>query len=71
MIQPIKNISCGAIAAALTLLSAAALAQAPYPNRNITLVVPFAAGSGPDTTTRIIAKELGTALGVGTVIEKQ
>jgi len=71
MIQSIKNISCGAIAAALTLLSAAALAQAPYPNRNITLVVPFAAGSGTDTTTRIIAKELGTALGVGTVIENK
>jgi tripartite-type tricarboxylate transporter receptor subunit TctC len=71
MIRTIKNISCGAIAAALTLLSAAALAQAPYPNRNITLVVPFAAGSGTDTTTRIIARELGTALGVGTVIENK
>lgn len=71
MIQSIKNISCGAIAAALTLLSAAASAQAPFPSRNITLVVPFAAGSGTDTTTRIIAKELGTALGVGTVIENK
>jgi tripartite-type tricarboxylate transporter receptor subunit TctC len=71
MIQSIKNISCGAIAAALALLSAAASAQAPFPNRNITLVVPFAAGSGTDTTTRIIAKELGTALGVGTVIENK
>ncbi|MGQ0684093.1 Bug family tripartite tricarboxylate transporter substrate binding protein [Bradyrhizobium sp.] len=71
MIQSIKNISCGAIAAALILLSAAASAQAPFPNRNITLVVPFAAGSGTDTTTRIIARELGTALGVGTVIENK
>lgn len=59
------------MAAALTLLSAAAFAQAPYPNRNITLVLPFAAGSGTDTTTRIIAKELGTALGVGTVIDNK
>ena len=71
MIRSIKNISCGAMAAALTLLSAAASAQAPFPNRNITLVIPFAAGSGTDTTTRIIAKELGTALGVGTVIENK
>ena len=31
-------------------------AQAPYPNRNITLVLPFAAGSGTDTTTRLIFK---------------
>lgn len=71
MIRSIKNISCGAMSVALTLLSAAASAQAPFPNRNITLVVPFAAGSGTDTTTRIIAKELGTALGVGTVIENK
>ena len=49
----------------------AASAQAPYPNRNITLVLPFAAGSGTDTTTRIISKELGTALGVGTMIDNK
>ena len=52
-------------------LASPAFAQAPYPNRNITLVLPFAAGSGTDTTTRIIAKELGTALGVGTVIDNK
>jgi tripartite-type tricarboxylate transporter receptor subunit TctC len=52
-------------------LSSPALAQAPYPNRNITLVLPFAAGSGTDTTTRIISKELGTALGVGMVIDNK
>ena len=52
-------------------LVATASAQAPYPNRNITLVLPFAAGSGTDTTTRIISKELGTALGVGTVIDNK
>ena len=45
-------------------LTSAASAQAPYPNRNITLVLPFAAGSGTDTTTRLISKEVGTALGV-------
>ena len=50
---------------------ATAAAQAPYPNRNITLVLPFAAGSGTDTTTRIISQELGTALGVGIVIENK
>ena len=71
MLQKTKNISRGAMAAALTLLSAAAFAQAPYPNRNITLVLPFAAGSGTDTTTRIISKELGTALGTGMVIENK
>ena len=52
-------------------LASAAYAQAPYPNRTITLVLPFAAGSGTDTTTRLIGKELGTALGVSTVIDNK
>ena len=34
-------------------------------------MLPFAAGSGTDTTTRIISKELGTALGVGMVIDNK
>src|SRR3954454_21325358 len=62
------------IAAAVPLifvLTSIALAQTPYPTRNITLVLPFAAGSGTDTTTRIISKELGTALGVGMVIDNK
>ena len=71
MTARLKNISCGAIAATLTLAAFSAFAQAPYPNRNITLVLPFAAGSGTDTTTRIISKELGTALGTGMVIENK
>ena len=52
-------------------LASVASAQAPYPNRTITLVLPFAAGSGTDTTTRLISKELGVALGVGMVIENK
>ena len=49
-----------------------AFAQTPaYPTRTITLVLPFAAGSGTDTTTRLIGKELGTALGVTTVIDNK
>jgi tripartite-type tricarboxylate transporter receptor subunit TctC len=52
-------------------LASTASAQAPYPNRPITLVLPFAAGSGTDTTTRIISQHLGLALGVGTVIDNK
>ncbi|MDP3077261.1 tripartite tricarboxylate transporter substrate binding protein [Bradyrhizobium sp.] len=52
-------------------LTPAASAQAPYPNRNITLVLPFAAGSGTDTTTRLISKEVGIGLGVSMVIENK
>jgi tripartite-type tricarboxylate transporter receptor subunit TctC len=61
-----------AFAAAFAGLTSIALAQtAAYPTRTITLVLPFAAGSGTDTTTRIISKELGTALGVGMVIDNK
>src|SRR2546429_1711801 len=52
-------------------LVSAALAQTAYPNRTITLVLPFAAGSGTDTTTRIISQHLGAALGVGIVIDNK
>jgi tripartite-type tricarboxylate transporter receptor subunit TctC len=60
------------VAVALAAFTSNAFAQAPaWPTRNITLVLPFAAGSGTDTTTRIISKELGTALGVGMVIDNK
>src|SRR5258705_10678750 len=64
---------CLRAAAVFALVSAglvsAASAQTAYPNRTITLVLPFAAGSGTDTTTRIISQHLGAALGVGMVID--
>ena len=63
-----------AVAALVPIFAAwasAAAAQAPYPNRTITLVLPFAAGSGTDTTTRLISKELGIALGVNMVIDNK
>ena len=54
------------------LMTEAALAQsATYPNRTITLVLPFAAGSGTDTTTRIISQHLSAALGVGIVVDNK
>ncbi len=61
-----------ALAVAFASLVSTARSQTPaYPARTITLVLPFAAGSGTDTTTRLISKELGTALGVGMVIDNK
>lgn len=56
-----------AIAAAV-LVAGGALAQ-EYPGRAVTLVVPFAVGSGIDPTARIIADELSRSLKQPVVIE--
>jgi tripartite-type tricarboxylate transporter receptor subunit TctC len=50
-------------------LATAAAQPQDYPNRPITLVVPFAAGSGIDPTARIIGEELGKALKQPVVID--
>ncbi|BAT59589.1 tripartite tricarboxylate transporter family receptor [Variibacter gotjawalensis] len=49
----------------------AAHAQEDYPSRNITLVVPFAAGSGADAVARILAQPLGLALGTNVVVDNK
>ena len=51
------------IAAACMLLLGNAAALAKYPERPITLVVPFAAGGGSDGTIRIIAEHMAKTLG--------
>lgn len=62
-----------AMLAAGVLAAGPASAQAPWPapGKNITLVLPFAAGSGTDTTTRIISKDLAKALGANIVIDNK
>ena len=56
-------------AAACVFLLGTAPALAKYPERPITLVVPFAAGGGSDGTIRIIAEHMATTLGQPFVIE--
>ena len=58
------------LALAGALLAGTAQAQT-YPTRNITMVLPFAAGSGTDTTTRLIAAEVGKALGQQLVVDNK
>jgi tripartite-type tricarboxylate transporter receptor subunit TctC len=50
-------------------LATAAAQSQDYPSRPITLVVPFAAGSGIDPTARIIGEELGKAFKQPVVID--
>src|SRR5580704_11061683 len=50
---------------------AAAHAQAPYPNRGIRFIVPYAAGGLPDTVARIVAQQLQERIGQSVVVENR
>ena len=54
--------------AAATILSAPAFAQG-YPERQITMVVPFSAGGPTDTVARLVAERMSADLGQQIVIE--
>lgn len=63
-----KNSLCCIALVTLLAGSAAALGQA-YPNRQISLVVPFAAGGPTDTLARIMGERMGRTLGQTVVVE--
>ncbi len=57
--------------AAHVLLSASAMAQAPYPNRIVKIVVGFPAGSSVDILTRFYAQKLGERFGQQFIVESR
>jgi tripartite-type tricarboxylate transporter receptor subunit TctC len=57
------------LAAALIAATTPAMAQSDWPNRPITLIVPFAAGGGVDASARMQAIALGEILGQTVVVE--
>jgi tripartite-type tricarboxylate transporter receptor subunit TctC len=59
-----------AIAAALAATAGPASAQS-WPSRPVTIVVPFVAGSGTDTITRIISEKLAARIGQPVVVENK
>src|SRR3954470_5945186 len=52
-------------------IAPAVLAQSDYPNRAITIVVPFPAGGPTDASARLYAKVMGEALGQPIVIDNR
>ncbi|MBM2714342.1 tripartite tricarboxylate transporter substrate binding protein BugD [Mesorhizobium caraganae] len=63
-----KFVTALAAAAAVTLYSFTASAQT-YPERTITVVVPFAAGGPTDTVTRLVAEAMSKDLGQQIIVE--
>jgi tripartite-type tricarboxylate transporter receptor subunit TctC len=63
----LKALLCAALAA----IGLAAQAQAPFPNRTVTLVVPFPPGGGTDTGARIVAEQLGKRWGQTVIVENK
>lgn len=61
----------GLAAAPLLALGRPGLAQAGFPARPVTLVVPFAAGGITDTGARVIAQVMGRVLGQTVVVENR
>ncbi|MDO9025115.1 tripartite tricarboxylate transporter substrate binding protein [Zwartia sp.] len=60
-----------ASAAAMTVMSGAALAQSDYPTRPITVIVPQATGGANDTIARIVTAKLSEVLGQQFVVENR
>ena len=64
----IMRLSIGAVAATQ---GTWARAQSSYPNRPVKLVVPYAAGGGPDLQARKLAPELSKFIGANVIVENK
>ncbi|WP_077002982.1 tripartite tricarboxylate transporter substrate binding protein [Variovorax sp. KK3] len=69
-IQRRKLIQLGALGAAGSLVGASAWAQG-YPNKPVTLVVPFAPGGNTDIVARTVAVALGKVLGQSVIVDNK
>ncbi|HVR51777.1 MAG TPA: tripartite tricarboxylate transporter substrate binding protein [Pseudorhodoferax sp.] len=63
--------ACAICAVSTAMLSTAAHAQQPYPNKPITLIVPFGPGGTSDIMARFMQQPLGEVLGVPVVVDNQ
>jgi len=68
---PLQWLSRCAGALALSLAGAAAALASDWPQRPITLVIPFAPGGSADSLGRILAEKMGQKLGQSVVVENR
>lgn len=57
------------LAALAALVASTAVLAQDYPNRTISIVVPFAAGGPTDTVTRLVAQSMSKTLGQSVIVE--
>lgn len=71
-LNPLMSPLMGALLS-LSLIStpAAAQSQTAYPNRPVTMIVPFGAGSTTDILARIVANSLSTRLGQSVIVQNK
>ncbi len=67
----IRLSATGMAALAVAVLAACGAAQAQYPERGLTLIVPYGAGGGTDITARLLAKDLEPVLGKPVTVENR
>jgi tripartite-type tricarboxylate transporter receptor subunit TctC len=67
----LRRTALAGIASALLLAPVPAFAQAAWPQRPITFIVPFAAGGGTDAFARPLAAQLETQIGQRVIIENR
>ena len=69
--QPMPTRRSAVLALAATALTGRARAQGRFPDRPITLMVPFAAGGIADLTARAVAEHMARSLGQAVVVENK
>jgi len=69
MVSIKQTLTAGAVALAAALAPQTAGAQAAWPTKSITLMVPAAAGGPTDTVARLIAESMGKTLGQNVLVE--
>ena len=65
--SPIRVLGIAAVMAAF----ATSTAAQQYPNRNISMIVPFAAGGPTDTVARVLGQAMGKSLGHTVIVENR
>ena len=69
MTMKFRSVLMASAAMAATVLATPATAQTAFPDRPVSLVVPFAAGGPTDVVARMIAIPMGKSLGQSVVVE--